>query len=148
LDLQEQLNSFLASRREILVLTGLLPSHTTQPGLLHLYSQQPRSDTKGGKDAGAVPRHAHADAGRVGEEVDEGEASYLSDAFESVASELLEYVDDEGGGMVESEEQTLVVQTVRQLATELAHHHSDPTGSLLASRQQVSVSLSFVRVYD
>ena len=43
------------------------------------------------------------------------------------------------------------MQTVWQLARELAHHHSDPTCSLLASRQQVSIPLSvclFVCVYD
>ena len=85
------------------MLNGLLPPHTTQPGLLHFYSQQPHSNMKCDDDGGAVPRHAHAGVGRVGEEVDEGEASYLSDAFESVASELLEYVDDEGAGMVEGE---------------------------------------------
>jgi len=142
-DLQEQCNSFLASRRETLVVSGALPPHDAAlPELQFLHQRQhpvqqvPHTQQQAahgrradGKDGGGLET-----ARQEAEEVEEGEESYVSDAFESVASEVLEYLGDDAGAAMDAEQQTLHMQSVRQLVEQLGKSEMDPSGRLLHAR--------------
>jgi len=154
-DLQEQCNSFLVSRRETLVVSGALSAHDAAlPELQFLHQRQhpvqqaphtqqhapvPALAAHGrrtdGKDGGRLET-ARQNVLQEAEEAEEGEESYVSDAFESVASEVLEYLGDDAGAAMDAEQQSLHMQSVRQLVEQLGKSEMDPSGRLLHAREK------------
>ena len=153
LDLQEQSNAFIASRRETLVLKGVLLPQSPQAELFRLEQQPPKGvdpqeSAQRHRRAGTPqrtstplssgsPQHSRrGDDDGVAEEV-EGEEAYASDGFESVASDLLEGLGlDDVPAALDAEEQQLQMESVRQLTRQLGRVDQDPTGQLLQAREK------------
>jgi len=151
-DLQEQTTAFLASRTETLVLKGLLPpqpphadawqlqlpSHHLLPARDDVGAAPAAREGQrwGGERRGEAVRQVAG--GEDDEMADNGETSYLSDAFESVASEMLEYLDEQRDAQGAEDEQRLHMQSVRELANQLGSNQLDPTGRSLAARQHTA----------